>query len=55
MPNSSNFLLKQHGDLVVDDLGMSPRLRLLNGFFFGDPTGKFTTLCKQPVGLPPTT
>ena len=42
------------GDLNAEDPGSNPRLRLLNEFVLGDSRGKFTTLCKQPTGLPPT-
>ena len=42
------------GALNPEDLGSNPQLRLLNEFVFGDPRGKFTKLCKEPTGLPPT-
>ena len=40
--------------LNAEDLGSNPRLGLLNEFVLGDPRGKFTVLCKEPTGLPPT-
>ena len=33
-------------DSNAEELGSNPRLGLLNEFVFGDPRGKFTTLCK---------
>ena len=42
------------GDLNAEDPGSNPGLGLRNGFVLGDPRDKFTTHCKQPTGLPPT-
>ena len=42
------------GNLNAEDPGSNPRLGLLNEFVLGDLRGKFTTLCKQPAGVPPT-
>ena len=42
------------GDLNAEDPGSNPRLKLLNKFVLGDSRDKFTTLSKQPNGLPPT-
>ena len=54
-----HFIIRQRGsmvrvgDLNTEDLGSNPRLGLPNGFVL-DTGGKFTTLCKQPTVLPPT-